>query len=261
MIGAYVATSLAERTYGHQNLTYFGTGETFIFRLFPMPICYIWDKGADIGGQHGQKNKYVFIDTVPVSFETSNRRFSRRRSSARKSIMRRLSRRMSGKQFSRSVSVPHPQDFSRREPLSAINAKAKNSPIIPPSNPLDSEHMKKYLLRHNSMPASKAALSFQMSIDESKFRSQDSDMNDQGLLEYSRSPWPNSSSFMSQDDEDTKTSHGKRVNFLPDDTEEEEDTKYLIRSDAVVEEDDDVVDPPASLFISCDNSTFIIGGG
>lgn len=42
IIGAFVSTSWSERNSGHKTLTYFGTGESFVFRLIPTPIRYLW---------------------------------------------------------------------------------------------------------------------------------------------------------------------------------------------------------------------------
>ena len=42
IIGAFATASWSERTGGHKTLTYFGTGESFVFRLSPSPVKYSW---------------------------------------------------------------------------------------------------------------------------------------------------------------------------------------------------------------------------
>lgn len=42
IIGAFVTMSWSERNSGPKTLTYFGTGESFVFRLSPKPIRYLW---------------------------------------------------------------------------------------------------------------------------------------------------------------------------------------------------------------------------
>ena len=42
IIGAFVTMSWSERNSGPKTLTYFGTGESFVFRLSPRPIRYLW---------------------------------------------------------------------------------------------------------------------------------------------------------------------------------------------------------------------------
>ena len=51
VFGGFVTTSWAERNSGHKTLSYFGTGESFVFRLSPRPVKYAWTglqkKGLD----------------------------------------------------------------------------------------------------------------------------------------------------------------------------------------------------------------------
>ena len=42
IIGGLVTSSWSERTTGPRTLTYFGTGECFVFRLSPRPVRYLW---------------------------------------------------------------------------------------------------------------------------------------------------------------------------------------------------------------------------
>ena len=42
IIGAFVSTSWSERHCGNKALSYFGTGESFVFRLSPRPVKYSW---------------------------------------------------------------------------------------------------------------------------------------------------------------------------------------------------------------------------
>lgn len=42
IFGGFVSTSWDERNTGHKTLTYFGTGESFVFRLSPRPVKYAW---------------------------------------------------------------------------------------------------------------------------------------------------------------------------------------------------------------------------
>lgn len=42
IFGGFVTTSWDERNTGHKTLTYFGTGESFVFRLSPRPVKYAW---------------------------------------------------------------------------------------------------------------------------------------------------------------------------------------------------------------------------
>lgn len=78
IIGAFASTSWSERRSGHKTLTYFGTGESFVFRLSPRPVKYTWtglqkedqgnndlfmagdDKGLMVGGGGG--NHAVWLD-------------------------------------------------------------------------------------------------------------------------------------------------------------------------------------------------------
>jgi len=42
IFGGFVTTSWDERNTGHKTLTYFGTGESFVFRLSPKPVKFAW---------------------------------------------------------------------------------------------------------------------------------------------------------------------------------------------------------------------------
>lgn len=42
IIGVFASMSWSERKSGQKSLSYFGTGETFVFRLSPNPQRYIW---------------------------------------------------------------------------------------------------------------------------------------------------------------------------------------------------------------------------
>lgn len=42
VFGGFVTTSWAERNSGPKTLSYFGTGESFVFRLSPRPVKYAW---------------------------------------------------------------------------------------------------------------------------------------------------------------------------------------------------------------------------
>lgn len=44
IIGGLVTSSWSERTTGPRTLTYFGTGESFVFRLSPRPVRYLWTR-------------------------------------------------------------------------------------------------------------------------------------------------------------------------------------------------------------------------
>ena len=42
IFGGFVTTSWDERNTGHKTLAYFGTGESFVFRLSPRPVKFAW---------------------------------------------------------------------------------------------------------------------------------------------------------------------------------------------------------------------------
>lgn len=137
--------------------------------------------------------------------------------------MRQLSRRLSRQNFSRSISVPHRDDFTHTEPLSALHLKSKTAEN---ANSLlnDEGARKRLLMRHNSLP-SKAPVSMKIS--------------------------------------DTILSHSpptSKLEFLGTDTETNVAEDAIVQANTEEEEEEEGK-PVASLFISCDNSNFTVGGG
>ncbi|XP_012556178.1 TBC1 domain family member 24 isoform X1 [Hydra vulgaris] len=57
VLGAYLSSSLKNRHNGNQNLSFFGTVETFIFKLNPESVCYHWNGYEQL---HSKVSTYVF---------------------------------------------------------------------------------------------------------------------------------------------------------------------------------------------------------
>jgi len=119
-------------------MSYFGTGETFLFTLSPCSRAYHWDRKDKADSQQQEPKKkmshYVFVDTIPLIKDAEDSSSSKktqvkktRKISMKRKLSKRLSFAPSKPGFDRSVSR---SAYSNRDklsvslhPLSAINNK------------------------------------------------------------------------------------------------------------------------------------------
>ena len=113
-----------ERHSGHQNLSFFGTGETFIFTLSPEPFCYHWNISEEL---HTKVSRYVFVNTLPLDEEDGPGSKSKRQRGS--SFVRNFSHRFS-RRFLQSSShndlapgVPENINFGTEKSLNKVGER------------------------------------------------------------------------------------------------------------------------------------------
>ena len=114
IFGAYMSSALYERHAGHNDTSYFGTGETFVFKLSPTVHCYHWHDNTVSKVPRRKKSKYVFFDTVKLDIK------EKKNDENVKEKSRRSRKKSIGKSFRRSLSFT--KGSSRREPKKVVSA-------------------------------------------------------------------------------------------------------------------------------------------
>lgn len=261
-----MSTALTHRHDGKTNMSYFGTGETFLFKLSPNCVAYHWNQQELANKPIKKTSTYVFIDTKPLmrddaadstTITKTKTAKKSRKASMKQSFSRKLSFAGGSKpSFNRSVSR---SAYTKRDrisislhPLSIINNKISTFSV--------SKHL--YL---NNQPKPKAVVN----------RAQTIDVGDIKKLKKT-------SCFEIIDDED-----GLKQTSKPRGQSEYGGAKPKLKKTKVVDDDFEVIEeegPPPTvgglsitgtsnnesgagaskrmeLFISCDNNQIIVGGG
>ncbi|XP_057306312.1 TBC1 domain family member 24-like [Hydractinia symbiolongicarpus] len=265
IFGAYLSRSLLERHDGRSNMSYFGTGETFLFKLSPSTTCYHWGK-ASKKEETQAKSKYVFVDTTPDPVKVKEESDGNPTKSRRKSLKRTFSR-----QASKSARVVR----NDAQPLTLINIK-RNAKSVP-----------RYLFLGKSIDL--------LDHSDNKNEAYDRKLSaDRVNLSAKRKPLKSAETY----DESVKRQLSRGENVIEDVNGEDvfesndnsaaessvKNNKRILTKGSNVEETFDVIDEdvPMSvvekkvnfqmggettdtgtieLFISCDNSRLIVGGG
>ncbi|XP_066917803.1 GTPase-activating protein skywalker-like [Clytia hemisphaerica] len=137
IFGAYLSASLQQRHDGRANMSYFGTGETFLFKLAPAPKAYHWDESlhqddqkANIAPRMRKKSHYVFVDTIPLIKDIDDRDTSKKKTTDAKlkkrktSMKRRISKKLNFTSSSSSSTSSKP-GFDRSVSRSAYSNRGK----------------------------------------------------------------------------------------------------------------------------------------
>lgn len=124
-----MSSALHERHAGHNDTSYFGTGETFVFKLSPTVHCYHWHDNTVSKVPRRKKSKYVFFDTVKLDTkkEKNNENVKEKRRSRKKSIRKSFRRSLS---FTKGSTKREPKKVVSAHPLTAINV-ANHSVTVP----------------------------------------------------------------------------------------------------------------------------------
>ena len=138
-----MSSSLTERHDGRKNLSYFGTGETFLFTLSPASHSYHWDQNLHHSNGDGfeeltvskkpmrKKSHYVFVDTIPLikdldnsdSTSTKKKSVGSKDKTRKTSMKRRLSKKLNLNSSSSSSSASSKPGFDRSVSRSAYSKR------------------------------------------------------------------------------------------------------------------------------------------
>ena len=162
IFGAYLSSTLKERHDGRKNVSYFGTGETFLFTLSPVSFSYHWDQNLHrddgfekvVVAKPKRKNShYVFVNTIPLikDLDTSDSTSTKKKSTSTKektrksSMKRRLSKKLS---FTSSASSNRP-GFDRSVSRSAYSKRPDNVSVnIQPLSAINLSHSSYSVPKH-----------------------------------------------------------------------------------------------------------------
>ena len=274
-------------------MTYFGTGETFLFTLSPCSRAYHWDH-ADAQQQEPQKpqakkkmSHYVFVDTIPLikdSEDSSSSKKTQVKKTRKVSMKRRISKSLSKPGFDRSVSR---SAYSNRDklsvslhPLSAIN-KNQSSYSVPKKLVLGNKsNALAGIPENHSAPAN---LKDYGSTKKKLVSAQTIDIADMKKLQKSSNVVIDDSEvdgqilekFRSYTEGQKGSSGGARPKLNKESIIEEEDEEnfHMIEeknappkigsppSSAITTSEGDQTKKRLALFISCDDNRIVVGGG
>ena len=250
---------MIERHDGHTNLSYFGTGETFIFRLVPDTVCYHWNQSpCHIGTQTNAKSKYVFMDTKPLEPKQDVIDNKPKKSNRKKSFKRSLS--LSSKSSKSSSDSKTEKNDSY--PASRINVR-RNATSVPrhlylgKSFDLGDGVPSKTATKNVDNASEKRRISTKATatFDVSYIRKTKTEEIENPKVIDRRISEPAKKSMLKIT---KKTGFGDSFEVIDEETSPES----VVPADVLPQiNEHSVTKNAAELFISCDNSRLIIGGG
>ena len=130
-------------------MSYFGTGETFLFKLSPNAIAYHWNKEKSVekNKSNRKRSTYVFVDTKQINLDESDSSTAKPKRSRKLSMKKTLTRKLSTAKPSFNRSTSH-SAYTKRDwlsvtlhPLNAIN-KIRSNYSVPKYLYLGGEKLK-----------------------------------------------------------------------------------------------------------------------
>ncbi|XP_047129116.1 GTPase-activating protein skywalker isoform X1 [Hydra vulgaris] len=244
ILGAYLSSSLMDRHDGHQNLSFFGTGETFIFTLTPKSTCYHWNGSEQV---RSKVSTYVFVKPHCSDEEDAFTGKSMKRKGS--SFVRTLSRR-----------------FSRR----FLHTTPSETPLDIPKSTINANHIKNNFEDEDDSPISIKPIENESANESGALNEQPRGNKDTKL------PLSNKNGVLFQDKTDGKNEHVPCVGFNEEQFEIVKETNGLphksqIHAEPVADQavhrrlspDKNETDEHkrVALYISCDETRMVIGGG
>ncbi|XP_065649652.1 GTPase-activating protein skywalker isoform X3 [Hydra vulgaris] len=282
VIGAYLSSSLINRNFGKKANYFFGTGETFVFKLLPFAICYHWNMAET---EH-HISRYVFIKKQ--SLDSDDLSINKHSESSKQSLKRSLSHKYDETSRQRSLSrtfSTRSDDFSKRSFKRNLSNKSNKD-----------EPLRHTLIQNLSNKFMHRGSHHDVFSVENKIQTGSTSCLQDGLIPLTASLPKNmhfggdeySSPLIAYDTLDTTDSINNKNNLKkiknPANDKQEKDNaisaiainqsrnikspqdSYVILDDETASQKQNEIEHVkktglAELFISCDNKQLVIGGG
>jgi len=264
VFGAYLSRPLVERFDGHNCNSYFGTGETFIFKLSPTTFSYHWNQDDVKEAIKSRKRKYIFVDTVEkLNLDEKDALPKTKSFSRTRSFKKSIKRSFSHHNFSKRSQSKRESYQQNAYPLSSINIR-KNTISVPKNM---------YLGNLRNIDFSATSTSMERRANEiivekrKKFSADKAITFDVGFIRGSPSIDENNvfvektNSFELQNDHMTRDDHSSYD--VVDHKDIPSPKKPLEKQSSTLTAKSVVVEyrKPAEMFICGDDKRLVIGGG